>query len=515
MATARPFAYNIGAPIAGTEQVGSLAVGYPTAGFVGIPWWNGPDEELGYVIAQSVPGNTQRTPVFSSSPLTLSSTYRGTDIVLSNSNQTAYQQFGYQQSVLGQTFLNNNDKVMFSVSLSLASPPTLTDSHFVGFGTTSMNYQGNPYGAFPGNDNQSIGIGSAGDYYFNGAVQATGLPTFGNGDVIDVAVDLGNNKIWIRVNGGNWNGSPTQNPATGNGSLGIGGLTSFYPVLCPGYEGTMTVQNSATYGVPNGFKLLGTNVNASVGFLRSPLLTESSFVDLANYVAAGATSWGPTGGTAAKAWLNSNGYWTSWTDTWQYDAGNNLPWTDDTTGYTLLTGGVTAVDDGYWVNPITIPTYYTNNQTSSSLYISTNAVVTLGVGYGACCPSSPQTSSNPALISGNAGDMYANPGVALTDGTIMNAYYKITQNGDKTKIELKVFQAILSAQNSPYSYQLNLYRDSTYQWVETRVKTGIAGNVGPYNAIDVSQPASQTSRVWRGDLLGQNWVYLGTGTVII
>lgn len=63
MATARPFAYNTGAPIAGTEQVGSLAVGYPTAGFVGLPWWNGPDEDLGYVIARSVPGNNQPVPV--------------------------------------------------------------------------------------------------------------------------------------------------------------------------------------------------------------------------------------------------------------------------------------------------------------------------------------------------------------------------------------------------------------------------------------------------------------------
>ena len=251
-------------------------------------------------------------------------------------------------------------------------------------------------------------------------------------------------------------------------------------------------------------------ITASVGFFRSEFLTENSFVDLTNSL----FSQSFTGGTQAKTWLNSNGYWTSYSDTWKYDSVNNLPWTDDTTGYTLLTGGVTAVDDGYWVNPITIPTFYTNNQTSPSLYISTNAVVTLGVGYGTCCPSSPQTSSNPALISGNAGDMYANPGVALTDGTIMNAYYKITQNGDKTQIELKVFQAILSAQNSPYSYQLNLYRDSTYQWVETRVKTGIAGNVGPYNNIDVSQPASQTSQVWRGDLFGQNWVYMGTGTVV-
>jgi hypothetical protein len=67
MATARPFAYNPGAtgPIPGTEQVGSLAVGTPANGFAatGLQWWNGPDEDLGYVIAQSVPSNTQPTPV--------------------------------------------------------------------------------------------------------------------------------------------------------------------------------------------------------------------------------------------------------------------------------------------------------------------------------------------------------------------------------------------------------------------------------------------------------------------
>jgi hypothetical protein len=65
MATARPFAYNIGPGITGTDQVGFLAVGTPTYGFAatGLEWWNGPDEDLGYVIAQSVPGDTQPTPV--------------------------------------------------------------------------------------------------------------------------------------------------------------------------------------------------------------------------------------------------------------------------------------------------------------------------------------------------------------------------------------------------------------------------------------------------------------------
>jgi hypothetical protein len=66
MSFARPFAFNTGSTISGTIQVGNLAVGYPTSGFdaTGLQWWNGPDEELGYVIAQPVPDNSQPTPVF-------------------------------------------------------------------------------------------------------------------------------------------------------------------------------------------------------------------------------------------------------------------------------------------------------------------------------------------------------------------------------------------------------------------------------------------------------------------
>ena len=64
MATARPFAYNPGSPIAGTEQLGDLAVGFPDDGFTNDPqFWNGPDEELGYTIALPVSGNTQPTPI--------------------------------------------------------------------------------------------------------------------------------------------------------------------------------------------------------------------------------------------------------------------------------------------------------------------------------------------------------------------------------------------------------------------------------------------------------------------
>lgn len=64
MATARPFSYNTGSQISGTTQVGDLAVGFPASGFTNSPqFWNGPNEELGYVIAVPISGNTQPTPL--------------------------------------------------------------------------------------------------------------------------------------------------------------------------------------------------------------------------------------------------------------------------------------------------------------------------------------------------------------------------------------------------------------------------------------------------------------------
>jgi hypothetical protein len=142
----------------------------------------------------------------------------------------------------------------------------------------------------------------------NVATSVTNSP-FTTDDIIDIAISHGQG-WFIRVNGGYWNNNPTADPITLAGYLAMNGLTNYYPVLCPGYEGTMTIQNTATYGVPSGYTLLGANINASVGFNRSTDLTDSSFISIANAVA------GPSGPFAsasnAKTWLNANGYWTSY-----------------------------------------------------------------------------------------------------------------------------------------------------------------------------------------------------------
>ena len=55
MPTTRPFAYNTGSTISGTVQYGNIVVGVdPNINYAGgggnVRWWNGPDEDLGYVI---------------------------------------------------------------------------------------------------------------------------------------------------------------------------------------------------------------------------------------------------------------------------------------------------------------------------------------------------------------------------------------------------------------------------------------------------------------------------------
>jgi hypothetical protein len=70
MSTSRPFAYNPSPnpTISGTTQVGDIAIGVdPTldyfGGVGGVQWWEGPDEELGYIVAKPVSSLDQPNPL--------------------------------------------------------------------------------------------------------------------------------------------------------------------------------------------------------------------------------------------------------------------------------------------------------------------------------------------------------------------------------------------------------------------------------------------------------------------
>jgi hypothetical protein len=152
-----------------------------------------------------------------------------------------------------------------------------------------------------------MGYGSAGDIWFNGGVYQGGLQSWGNNDIIDIVIDNNTSDLWVRVNGGNWNNNPSANPATeSNGIETIGG--PFYPVLCPGYEGTMIIQNSPAYSIPSGYNFLATL--ASVGFYRTGGFLDSDFINLAQSVSSAyGTPQTFLSASSASVWLTNNGFW--------------------------------------------------------------------------------------------------------------------------------------------------------------------------------------------------------------
>jgi len=132
MATTRPFAYNTGAPISGTTQTGDLAVGVldePYAdNYGGVIWWNGPDEELGYVIAVPVSGNTQPTPipgVFASVAF-----YRSADLAESSFVELTNTVFGqnFTNGTDCKTWLNDNGYWTSFVPVPVTPTPTNTQT---------------------------------------------------------------------------------------------------------------------------------------------------------------------------------------------------------------------------------------------------------------------------------------------------------------------------------------------------------------------------------------------------
>ena len=303
----RPFAYNTGGSIPGTVQVGNLAVGYPTAGFAstGLRWWEGPSEATGYVIAKPVSLGNQPTPV-PEDALYMDPALKGPNIILSNNDQTATVPTRSIESVLGANVpMLSVNRTMFSIKYDSTGSTSIAD-RFIGVGQPSMNRV--PPNGYPGNDSRGFGFNATGQCFYNGSTVASGLTPWNDGDVIDIALTL--NKIWIRVNGGDWNNNPSENPETPlTTGFSLSGLDTLFAVLCPGHnECTMTVLNYPPFGFPPSYNFLG-NVHASVAFNRSSDLNEASFIELAE------TLTGQTfaDGADAKEYLNDTmGYWTSW-----------------------------------------------------------------------------------------------------------------------------------------------------------------------------------------------------------
>ena len=171
------------------------------------------------------------------------------------SNRTLYDNNATgTHSALGNYPIADTARVMFSVLLSNQTPDFLFQA--LGFGTSSTDLQ-----TGLGSNNQSMGVFNDGNVYFANNIQHSGLPTFGSGDVIDIAMQGSyySPGWWYRVNGGDWNGDPTADPSTDTGSLlqMVNGGPLYPAASLNG--GVFTVQDVPLYTVPEGFRFLGTS----------------------------------------------------------------------------------------------------------------------------------------------------------------------------------------------------------------------------------------------------------------
>ena len=107
MATTRPFAYNTGTTIANTTQVGTIAVGDGEnrydLNYGGVKWWNGPDEDNGYIITYPNASGNQPNPDSLPAYLGFKRSVLKTENSFVQLTNNAY----------GQSFTNGNDAYLW------------------------------------------------------------------------------------------------------------------------------------------------------------------------------------------------------------------------------------------------------------------------------------------------------------------------------------------------------------------------------------------------------------------
>lgn len=223
----------------------------------------------------------------------------------SNGNRTVAN--GLTESIYAYS-TGNGTKVYFEV-VQNANPNGVTFANPVGVASTlgGRNSQG-----FLGDDANSAAFYGNGSTQIGGGSGAGGTPTWGVGDNVGIACDmtLATPSFWVRVNGGNWNGSPTANPATGTGGISIATIGATGTPIVAAIATDTVGPNSQltgnfattdwTYTAPSGF-------SAVPGFTRTPsvskltvnastgVLTDSGIAATTGLIAPAAVAISPDG----------------------------------------------------------------------------------------------------------------------------------------------------------------------------------------------------------------------------
>jgi hypothetical protein len=147
--------------------------------------------------------------------------------------------------------IGSSDKKYFELVLPVVSVAADTG---VGVATGNQDMS-----QFLGQSNEGIAMYGSGMVYRNNVLLTT-YGTFAATSNVSIAVDRPNNKIWWRVNGGNWNNDVigNQNPATNTGGQDISAVAgNLFPAFHVEHAGDSCTgkfaSGSWTYAAPSGF----------------------------------------------------------------------------------------------------------------------------------------------------------------------------------------------------------------------------------------------------------------------
>ena len=178
-------------------------------------------------------------------------TLSGGNLVATNTGTTSANQGAKVVSTSGKT----SGKYYYEITITTKATGANCG---LGIGTTASTYT-----AIGTNATTGAVLYLSGGIWANGANSGSSLASRSTGDVIGVAVDLANRKIWFRkVNGTptNWNGSGTADPATNVGGVTVPAGTMIPFCVFGGTSGSTGNVLTANFGasaftaaVPSGF----------------------------------------------------------------------------------------------------------------------------------------------------------------------------------------------------------------------------------------------------------------------
>lgn len=180
-------------------------------------------------------------------PTTWSSTDKHSSIALSNNNLTATKQSGAFWVAARATRARSTGRWYFEALVAGAADNNLS----IGIGSASANIN-----TYPGSDPYGFAYrASLGDVVHNAALTPYGA-AYAAGDIIGIAVDFDEKKLWFAKNG-LWqnSGSPTSGDSPAFATLTTG--TAYYPLMGAYQTGNAItgrfIAAHFTYAPPSGF----------------------------------------------------------------------------------------------------------------------------------------------------------------------------------------------------------------------------------------------------------------------